>query len=77
MIAFDERRDQLRRERLPIRIDNPAEFDRLAHHLRQSAINCGADHARCVAEGFSADFRWEAEELLRAASVADQDAAQP
>ena len=76
MIAFEERRDQLRRERMPTRIDNPVEFDRLAHHLRQSAIGCGADHARCVAASFSADFGWDATELLRAAAVPDDDAAQ-
>lgn len=35
MISFEERRGQLRRERKPTRIDNPVEFDRLAHHLRQ------------------------------------------
>ncbi len=77
MISFEERRDQLRRERKPTRIDNPMEFDRLADHLRQSTINCGADHAQCVAEGFSADFGWDATELLCAAGVADGGAARP
>jgi hypothetical protein len=77
MISFEERRDQLRRERNPTRIDNPMEFDRLAHHLRQSAINCRADHARCVAQGFSADFGWDVTELLRAVGVPDDGAAQP
>lgn len=76
MISFEDRRDQLRRERRPTKIDNPKEFDQLARHLRQSEINCGADHARSVAQGFSADFGWDVAELLRAAGVRNDDAAQ-
>ncbi|BAI98999.1 hypothetical protein Sj15T_09960 [Sphingobium sp. TA15] len=67
--AFETRREELRRHRKPSRADNPLEFDRLAQHLRQSRINCGADHARCVAQGFASDFGWDADELLHAAGL--------
>lgn len=77
MISFEARRDQLRRERKPSRIDNPNEFDQLVHHLRQSAINCGADHAQSVAQSFSADFGWDSTELLRATGLRDDDPSWP
>ena len=69
LAAFDARREELRQHRKPSRVDNPLEFDRLAHHLRQSGINCGADHARGVAQGFARDFGWDVDELLRAADI--------
>lgn len=71
--AFETRREELRRQRKPTRVDNPTEFDRLASHLRQSKINCGTDHAKGVAEGFARDFGWDAAELLAAAGISVED----
>lgn len=69
LATFETRREELRRQRKPTRADNPLEFDRLAQHLRQSGINCGADHAKGVAQEFARDFWWDADDLLRAADI--------
>lgn len=62
---FYRRREELRRERLPSRADNPGEFDTLARYI--AGAHCTEQHDT-LATWCASMFGWQAGELLARAA---------